>query len=181
MARDVVDVVLGSRDARRRPSATAERRLVGAADTEALARIATELDTIPAMAAIGPEASSRLVARHGTEAPALVALGASLDLVRPLVPGRPFLEAEVSWAVRHESALSIDDVLARRTRLAHELRDRGAAIAPRVAAIIGSDLGWGPERQQLEVDTYLATACREFSVPPSGDIEPDGEASAAVD
>ncbi len=70
MARDVVDVVLGSRDARRRPSATAERRLVGAADTEALARIATELDTIPAMAAIGPEASSRLRSINSEPVPA---------------------------------------------------------------------------------------------------------------
>ncbi|MBA3234956.1 MAG: glycerol-3-phosphate dehydrogenase/oxidase [Chloroflexi bacterium] len=181
MARDVIDAVLGPREAQRRPSATAERRLVGAADTDALARIAAELGTIPAMDAIGPEASSRLVARHGTEAPAVVALGAALDLVRPLVPGRPFLEAEVAWAVRHESALSLDDVLSRRTRVAQELPDRGAAIAPRTAAILGADLGWGPERQQLEVDAYLAAARREFAVPPSGDLEPDGGATAAVD
>ena len=76
----------------------------------------------------------------------MVALGAELDLLRPLVAGRPFLEAEVAWAVRHELALSLDDVLARRTRLAQELPDRGAAIAPRVAQIIGARarLGRGP-------------------------------------
>ena len=32
------------------------------------------------------------------------ASGADLDLLRPLVPGRPFLEAEVAWAARHELA-----------------------------------------------------------------------------
>ena len=143
MARDVIDAVLGRDEARRRPSDTAERRLVGAADTDALARIAGELSTIPAVRAVGPETATRLVARHGTEAPAVVALGAELDLLRPLVAGRFFLEAEVAWAARSELALSIDDVLARRTRLAQELPDRGAAIAPRVAQILGGRSGLG--------------------------------------
>jgi glycerol-3-phosphate dehydrogenase len=167
MARDVIDTVLGNDAARQRPSDTAERRLVGAADTDALARIAGELSTIAAVSEVGPETAARLVDRHGTEAPAVVALGAELDLLRPLVPGRHFLEAEVAWAVRHEMALSLDDVLARRTRLAQELPDRGAEIAPRVAEILGSDLGWGDARQSLEVENYLAGARREFSVAPS--------------
>ena len=163
MARDVIDAVLGPA-ARERPSDTADRRLVGAADPDALERIAGELSTIAAVRDIGPETAARLVARHGTEAPGVVALGAELDLIRPLVPGRPFLEAEVAWAVRHELAESLDDVLARRTRLAQELPDRGAAIAPRVAAIMALDLDWGEARQALEVDGYLAFARREFSV-----------------
>jgi glycerol-3-phosphate dehydrogenase len=164
MARDVIDAVLGPAAARERPSDTAERRLIGAADTDGLARIAGELSTIAAVREIGPETAARLVARHGTEAPAVVALGAELDLIRPLVPGRSFLEAEVAWAVRHELAESLDDVLARRTRLAQELPDRGAAIAPRVAEIMAADLDWGEARQALEVDGYLAFARREFSV-----------------
>src|SRR6187200_2033654 len=94
--------------------------------------IAGELSTIPAIRDVGPETAARLVARHGTEATALVALGAELDLLRPLIPGRVFLEAEVAWAARHELAFSLDDVLARRTRVAQELPDRGAAIAARV-------------------------------------------------
>jgi glycerol-3-phosphate dehydrogenase len=121
------------------------------------------------------------VARHGTEAPAIVALGAELDLVRALAPGRPFLEAEVAWAARQESALSLDDVLARRIRLAPELPDRGASIAPRVAAILGAELGWGESRQALEVQTYLASARREYSVPPPGGAEPAQGRQAPVD
>ncbi len=137
MARDVIDAVLGRDEAARRPSATAERRLVGAADPDALARIVAELDTIAAVSAVSPDAAARLVARHGTEAPGVVGLGAECDLIRPLVPGRPFLEAEVTWAARHELALSVDDVLSRRMRLAPELPDRGAAVAPRVAELLG--------------------------------------------
>ena len=127
----------GSEAARTRRSQTADWRLVGAADAGAQARIAAELATIPAMRDCGPSVAAQLVARHGTEAPAVVALGAELDLLRPLVAGRAFLEAEVAWAARQELAFSLDDVLARRTRLAQELPDRGAAIAPRVAQILG--------------------------------------------
>ncbi len=181
MARDVIDAVLGREEARRRPSDTAERRLVGAAETDALARIAGELSTIPAVRTVGPETAARLVARHGTEAPAVVALGAELDLLHPLVPGRVFLEAEVAWAARHELALSLDDVLARRTRVAQELPDRGAAIAPRVAAILGTDLGWGEARQRLEVEAFLASARREFSVAPPGDPAPADERTSGGD
>jgi glycerol-3-phosphate dehydrogenase len=181
MASDVIDAVLGREAARTRPSRTADWRLVGAADGDAQTRIARELATIAAVAAVGPAASSQLVARHGTEAPAIVALGAELDLLRPLVPGRAFLEAEVAWAARQESALSLDDVMARRTRLAPELRDRGESIAPRVAAILGAELGWGESRQALEVQNYLASARREYAVPPPGGPEPADGREAPVD
>jgi glycerol-3-phosphate dehydrogenase len=166
MARDAIDTVLGREGAKERPSATAERRLVGAADRAELARIAAELDADAAVRAVGPQVAARLVDRHGTEAPAVVALAAELDLVRPLVPGRPFLEAEVAWAARRELALSLDDVLARRTRLAQELPDRGAAVAPRVARILATELDWDERRQAAEIETYLASARREFSVAP---------------
>jgi glycerol-3-phosphate dehydrogenase len=164
MARDVIDAVLGMDGARSRPSNTAERRLVGAADPDALARIGSELATIPAIANVGPNAAARLVSRHGTEAPGVASLGAELDLVQALAPGRPFLEAEVTWAARHELALSLDDMLARRTRLAQELPDRGAVIAPRVAELLGAELGWGETRRAREVEAYLEMARREYSV-----------------
>ncbi len=86
----------------------------------------------------------------------MVALGRELDLLRPLAADIPQLEAEVAWAVRHELALDLDDVLSRRMRLSMARRDRGAAIAPRVAAIVGAELGWDEARQAAEVSTYLA-------------------------
>jgi glycerol-3-phosphate dehydrogenase len=166
MARDVVDAALGREVARLRPSATAEHRLIGAADRPALDRLANELASIPEIAAAHPEAAARLVARHGTHAPAVIAVGAESGLLRPLVAGRPFLEAEVAWAVRHELALSVDDVLSRRLRLSPELPDRGEAVAPRVAEIMGRELGWGETRVSLEAETYLRLARREYAVAP---------------
>ena len=111
------------------------------------------------------DTATSLVDRHGTEAEAVLALGRERDLVRQLVAGHPFLEAEVAWAVEHELAMSLDDVLARRMRLAMTLRDRGSSIAPRVAAITGELLGWDPDRQAAEVSSYVEGAHREFDIP----------------
>jgi glycerol-3-phosphate dehydrogenase len=175
MARDVIDAVLGRTEAARRPSGTADRRVIGAAERSELGRLAEELASIPAVAGAHPEAAERLVARHGTEAAGVVALGGELDLLRPLVEGRPFLEAEIAWAVRHELALSVDDVLSRRLHLSPELADRGRAVAPRVATIMARELGWGETRCELEAETYLANAAREYAVAPSS-APPDSEA-----
>ena len=83
--------------------------------------------------------------RHGTQARDVVRLGRELDLLRPVSGDVPHLEAEVAWAVREELALGLDDVLSRRMRLSMARRDRGASLAPRVAAIMGAELGWDDE------------------------------------
>ena len=161
MARDAVDAALGS-DAARRPSATADLPLVGAASRAVLSGLA---DRIAQDAGLTADQATRLTRRHGTEAMAVVELGRRRDLLRPLVPGRPFLEAEVVWAAHREMALSLDDVLARRFRLAMELRDRGASIAPRVADLLGAELGWDAARRAREIAAYLDNARREYAVP----------------
>jgi glycerol-3-phosphate dehydrogenase len=161
MARDAVDAVLGA-GARTRRSRTAELPLVGAAPRP-------ELDAMAARLArdeeLDPEVTQSLVDRHGTEAPELIRRGREAGLLRTLVDGFPHLEAEVAWAVEEEGALSLDDLLARRLRLVQELRDRGEAIAPRVAEIAGASLGWDGTRQAAEVRSYLEQAHREYDVP----------------
>ncbi|MCU0506682.1 MAG: glycerol-3-phosphate dehydrogenase/oxidase [Chloroflexi bacterium] len=162
MARDAVDAALGPAESVSRPSATAELPLVGAASRAVLSNLADRISKDHGLTA---EQATRLTFRHGTEAMAVVELGRQRDLLRPLVTDRPFLEAEVVWAVHRELALSLDDVLARRFRLATEMRDRGASIAPRVADLVGDELGWDEARRRREVDAYLAGARREYGVP----------------
>jgi glycerol-3-phosphate dehydrogenase len=162
MARDVVNASLGRAESKRRPSGTAELPLLGAASREELDRLATRLTLESGLAG---HVARRLVYRHGSEAPEVLALGRELDLVRPLGPGIDQLEAEVAWAARRELAASVDDVLARRMRLVQELPDRGESIAPRVAAILATELGWNAERQPREVASYLEGARREYGVP----------------
>ncbi|HEU0244421.1 MAG TPA: glycerol-3-phosphate dehydrogenase C-terminal domain-containing protein, partial [Candidatus Limnocylindrales bacterium] len=162
MARDAVDAVLGP-EAATRPTRTRQLPIHGAARREQLDALAGRLAT--GEHGLGREVAASLVDRYGTEAEAVLGYGAEHDLIRRLVDGAPFLEAEIAWGVERELALSLDDLLARRMRLAHTLPDRGAAIAPRVAQIAGHVLGWDRDRQAREVEDYLRTARREYGVP----------------
>jgi glycerol-3-phosphate dehydrogenase len=63
------------------------------------------------------------------------------ELARQLHPALPMIGAQVVWAVRHELARTVDDVLARRTR-ALFLNARAAVdMAPAVARLMASELG----------------------------------------
>ncbi|RBY77632.1 glycerol-3-phosphate dehydrogenase [Geodermatophilus sp. TF02-6] len=116
MAEEVVDAAVArlGRGAPRSP--TARLPLVGAAPRTALDRVA---------------APRRLVARYGTEAPAVAALGSE-----PVVDGRPETVGELRFAVRAEGARSVADLLDRRVRIGLVPADRARAVpvAERVLA-----------------------------------------------
>jgi glycerol-3-phosphate dehydrogenase len=77
--------------------------------------------------------------------------------LRDTVPGAPdYLMAEIRYAIAHEGALHLDDVLTRRTRISIEYPHRGVESAPAVAALMGELLDWSPEQRDVEVRTYDA-------------------------
>ena len=82
----------------------------------------------------------------------------SPDLARPLHPNLPYICAEVVWAARHEMARTVEDVLARRTRAL--LLDARASmeVAPRVAELVGEELGRDQAWIRDEVDSYRSLA-----------------------
>ena len=105
---------------------------------------------------------SHLAGRYGTlaaEVRALVAADASLG--EPLVPGLPYLRAEAVYAVRHEMARSLDDVLSRRTRA--RLFDRPAAVAaaPEIAALMAAECGWDTTETERQLKEFLAACATE--------------------
>lgn len=73
----------------------------------------------------------------------------------PLEGAEDYLAAEVVYAVTHEGARHLDDVLTRRTRISIETFDRGVAAAPAVARLMAAELDWTKERVAEEVDHYL--------------------------
>jgi glycerol-3-phosphate dehydrogenase len=164
MARDAIDAAVRGlgEDPASRKSGTADLALVGAAEPPELEAIAAAIVTDHALSRA---VADRLVRRHGRHAAEITALGAQEGLLATLAPGIDHLEAEVAWAARHEHALSVDDVLSRRMRLAQELPDRGAGIAGRVADILSRELGWDGERRVRSIGDYLDTARREYGVP----------------
>lgn len=65
-----------------------------------------------------------------------------------------YLRAEAIYAVTHEGARHLDDVLERRTRISIETPDRGVIAAPEVAAIMATHLGWTEETIASEIEAY---------------------------
>ena len=146
MAEDTVDVVMGRLDRpltrRTGRSPTARLRLVGAEGYRPAA---------------GAHPHHRLSRRYGSAVHEVKDLiRADPSLAEPLVPGLRYLRAEAVHAVRTEMAVTLDDVLSRRTR-AH-LQDRAAcrAAAADVAALLAPELGWTDAETAAQVDAYHA-------------------------
>ncbi len=117
MAQDVVDRVTD------RPCRTHRLPLVGAAAPAALRSVA---------------APERLVRRYGTEAPAVAALADGRpELLEPLGPGVPACAAELLWGLRHELALTVDDLVDRRVRVGLVPAWRAAAL-PGAHSLVGA-------------------------------------------
>jgi glycerol-3-phosphate dehydrogenase len=71
-----------------------------------------------------------------------------------LVPGLPYLKAEVIYAVRAEMAVTLEDVLGRRTHVLDQDRDQGLSIAAQVAGLMGAELGWSEPEQARQIARY---------------------------
>ncbi|MFF4875140.1 glycerol-3-phosphate dehydrogenase/oxidase [Micromonospora sp. NPDC000668] len=101
MAEDAVDTAVRQRRLRAGPCRTRDLPLPGAASRAQLTRV---------------PAPRRLVHRYGTEAVHVLA-EAPAELRQPISPDIPVTGAELLWATRHELALTVDDLLDRRTRI----------------------------------------------------------------
>jgi glycerol-3-phosphate dehydrogenase len=180
MAEDTVDVVVrrlgAAAPAGAHRSPTRHLGILGAAGLAALRAPG------PAAAAGLDEATfAALVARHGNETPAVLALAHDRpDLLQPLVAGLPHLRVEAVWAVRHEMAMTVDDVLSRRTRATLRRAEAAAAAAPGVADLLAPE--WrrrGPDTR-LEAAAYISEVHRNLTragIPVAG---PGGAPSAGT-
>ena len=120
--------------------------------------------------ALDAAVAERLATSYGVRAPQVVQAGKEADL-RPgrLVSDLPVLVDEVAFAVTHDLASRLDDVLRRRTPIFLQDRDQGLGCCEEVAAIMADLLGWDAERTALEVERYRAkvAASRRFRAAPA--------------
>jgi glycerol-3-phosphate dehydrogenase len=65
-----------------------------------------------------------------------------------------YLRAEVVYAVTHEGARHLDDVLTRRTRISIETFDRGDRACDDAAELMGGVLGWSDAQRSREIEHY---------------------------
>ena len=68
----------------------------------------------------------------------------------PLAEGYPYVEAEVRYACR-EHAVTIEDILSRRTRLAFLNAEAARDAVERVAEIMSEELGWTAEERKRQL------------------------------
>ncbi|GAA0452071.1 FAD-dependent oxidoreductase [Actinoplanes capillaceus] len=118
-----------------------------------------------------------LLRRYGTlidEVLTLIEDDPALGLPLDGAPGH--LRAEIVYAASHEGARHLDDVLARRTRIAFETPDRGVAAARAAAALIAPVLGWSSADADREAGTYESHVIAELAA----QSQPDDESADAT-
>ncbi|HEU4337474.1 MAG TPA: glycerol-3-phosphate dehydrogenase C-terminal domain-containing protein, partial [Nocardioides sp.] len=152
MARDAVDHAIRDFDAT--PASITDRvPLMGAWGHEARTNQRVALSRSSGLE-IG--VIDHLLGRYGGLVDELLALiHRRPELGEPLPGAEHYLRAEVLYAVTHEGARHLDDVLARRTRVSIETFDRGIAAARPAAELMAEALGWDDAQLEDEVDHYL--------------------------
>jgi glycerol-3-phosphate dehydrogenase len=124
MAQDVLDRAVALRALAATPCRTRNLPLVGAPAN-------------PVSAMRSPvRLPSSLVARYGAEAPNVVGRATCEHPDAPVADGIDVIRAEFEYATTHEGALTVDDILDRRTRIGLVAEDRvkAAAVAEEILA-----------------------------------------------
>ena len=82
------------------------------------------------------------------------------ELAEPLCSDRPEVLAQVYHAVKEELALSVSDVLIRRTQIFYRDFNQGLDCVEKVADLMAAMFGWSEKVKQKEVDAYQTEVAR---------------------
>ena len=152
MAKDAVDLAV--LDLRRlvNESVTDKLPLIGADGYFALVQ---QTSKISEKYSISEATVTHLLDRYGSLIEEILEIiDADSSMAQRLIPELPYIKAEILHAVTHEGALSVEDVLLRRTRISFEAFDGGVDVAADVAKIIGAQLGWGAKERSASVVSF---------------------------
>ena len=180
MAADAVDAALADLPAGVGPSVTAEIPLVGAEGYHAMVN---RVEHVARERGLPTWRVTHLLDRYGSLVQEVLAVAdGDPSLLEPLPGAEEYLRLEIVYAATHEGALHLDDLLARRTRISIETRDRGVACAEPTARLVAPVLGWDEGRIADEVAAYRArvAAERESQQEPD-DLAANAERLAAPD
>jgi glycerol-3-phosphate dehydrogenase len=136
------------------PSVTQQVPLIGADGYAAMRNLVPELSRQTGLA---PWRVEHLLGRYGSLLTEVLALADDdRSLLEPVPTAQEYLTVELRYGATHEAALHLEDLLARRTRMSIETRDRGVASAPLAAQLVAHVLGWDESTVTAEVDAYAA-------------------------
>jgi glycerol-3-phosphate dehydrogenase len=158
MAKDVVDRVV-DRDGTKARCRTDEIALGSSRPYEDV--VAEVLGAAQAHDVGDDEVAATLVRQHGEAAADVLSLALESGLTAPLSPSACHLMAEVLYAARHEGAATLEDVFARRTRLALRARDAALPAAYDAALVLAGEIGRDEAWAAEQVAAYEAAVRRE--------------------
>jgi glycerol-3-phosphate dehydrogenase len=105
------------------------------------------------------EKESGALSVYGSDANEIRKLIASdRTLGEPLDAALPYMKAEVIWATRTEMARTVEDVLARRTRALFLNARAALGMAPAVADLMASEMGWNDLTRNKQVAAFREVA-----------------------
>ena len=146
------------------------RRIVPDSTTENLAIIGAEgysvlINKIPKLATeygLSEETIRHLLDRYGSLFDEVLAPAKDdSTLLEPLIEGLLYIKAEALYAITHEVALSIDDLLSRRTRIAFEANDSGLSITSYLGELLGKFAGLGKKEIAKSITEYEQIILRQ--------------------
>lgn len=111
---------------------------------------------------VSTQVDRHLDSRFGSDAVVLKdMIKADASLGELLIPGLPYLRCEAIYAVTHEMATSLDDVLTRRTRSRLLHRRASVQAAPAIADLIAPYLSWDDATRSRHLADFLEECARE--------------------
>lgn len=159
MSRDVIDLAVNELRKLTPESVTDKLPLIGADGYFALVQ---QVDQIASQSGLEVETVSHLLNRYGSMiSEILLLIKESPTLAVKLATDLPYIKAEIYYAASHEGALTVDDVISRRTRISFEAENHGVDLADSIAEIIAPILGWSNKERKTSVAAYVSLVDRE--------------------
>jgi len=152
MARDTIDLVARELPRKVPPCCTDETPLLGA---EGYWGACNRRDALAHESGLHVGQIEHLLSRYGSLTHEVLELAAERPELREPLDGAPaYLAAEIVYAVSHEAALHLEDVLTRRTRISVETFDRGLRAARAASRLMARELGWNETTVKRELLHY---------------------------
>ncbi|MGV0367415.1 glycerol-3-phosphate dehydrogenase/oxidase [Corynebacterium aurimucosum] len=152
IGKDAVDLAAKELGFKVAESVTERTPILGADGYHALA------NQVPALARrynLDEKRIEHLLGRYGSLISEVLAPAAEdASLLEPIPGAESYIWAEARYAVTHEGALHIDDIVSRRLRVAIEFADRGVAAAQPIAEFVAPLLGWDQSDIEREVSHF---------------------------
>lgn len=159
MAQDTVDL-LQRRDDRKLQHPTIDLPLLG---NENWLDARRTLANQASMLGLDEAITNHLSHTYGGEACHMFRLiEADPTLATRLIADLPYIRAQVIYACRAEMAMTPGDVLARRTSIMLEDRQRGLGVVDLVADLMACELGWSSEQRARLVEEYRQAVQRQI-------------------